>query len=229
MEWAHLYALHALDDEDRRALDARLSAADDTTRAEFETAVRSARETMAAASSLVAAAPPASLRRDLLRTVEADTLAARRHGKRRWQVAVASVAAAAALLAGGVVIGREFTQPSPPPSVSAQILAAPDLQSSSTQVPGGGTATAMYSKQTDAAMLVMNGVTPPKADTVYQMWLIRGNEPVPAGTMGQDQVAATTTAVLPDLDGATLLGFTVEPPGGSPSPTGDMFASIPLT
>lgn len=230
MEWAHLYALHALDDEDERALHARLSAVDATTRAEFDTAVRLARETMAAASSLVAVTPPISLRDGLLRTVEGDDLAARRKGRRRWQTAVASVAAAAVLLAGGVVIGRELTETPQPASVTAQILDAPDLQSSSTAVPGGGTATAMYSKQANAAMLVMNGVTPPKPDTVYQMWLVHDDDDqVAAGTMAPDQVAPTTTAVLEGIDGATRLGFTVEPPGGSTSPTGDMFASIPLT
>ncbi|MCA1006283.1 anti-sigma factor [Rhodococcus hoagii] len=234
IEWAHLYALHALDDEDLRALDARLADADATTRAEFDTAVRLARETMAAASSLVAVTPPAALRRNLLRQVSGDDLAkrrndGRRNGKRRWQIAVASAAAAVVFLVGGVVIGRQFTEAPPAPSVTAQILDAPDMQSSSTDIPGGGTATAMFSKDANAAMLVMNGVTPPQPDTVYQMWLVRGDEPVPAGTMGPDQVSPTTTAVLEDLDGATQLGFTVEPPGGSSYPTGTMFASIPLT
>jgi len=239
IEWAHLYALHALDDEDLRALDERLGDADETTRAEFDTAVRLARETMAAASSLVAVTPPASLRRDLLRQVSGDDLAKRRNdeqrnderrnGKRRWQVAVASAAAAVVFLVGGVVIGRQVTQAPPAPSVTAQILDSPDMQSSSTDIPGGGTATAMYSKDANAAMLVMNGVAPPQPDTVYQMWLVRDSEPVPAGTMGPEQVSPTTTAVLQDLDGATQLGFTVEPPGGSSHPTGTMFAAIPLT
>ncbi|MBM4628625.1 anti-sigma factor, partial [Rhodococcus hoagii] len=112
---------------------------------------------------------------------------------------------------------------------TAQILAASDMHSVTAEIPGGGTATTMYSKEANAAMLVMNGVTPPKPDTVYQMWLVRGDEPVPAGTMGPDQVSPTTTAVLEGIDGATQLGFTVEPPGGSSYPTGTMFASIPLT
>ncbi|NKT22498.1 anti-sigma factor [Rhodococcus hoagii] len=229
IEWAHLYALHALDDEDLRALDARLADADETTRAEFDTAVRLARETMAAASSLVAVTPPAALRRDLLRQVSGDDLAKRRNSKRRWQITMASVAAAVVLLVGGVVIGRQLTETPPATPVTAQILAASDMHSVTAEIPGGGTATTMYSKEANAAMLVMNGVTPPKPDTVYQMWLVRGDEPVPAGTMGPDQVSPTTTAVLEGIDGATQLGFTVEPPGGSWYPTGTMFASIPLT
>ncbi|PTR31502.1 anti-sigma-K factor rskA [Rhodococcus sp. OK519] len=229
IEWAHAYALHALDDDERHALDSKLADADDDTRAQFDTAVRLARETMAAASSLVAVTPPSSLRRDLLRQVSGDELAQRRNGKRRWQIAMTSVAAAIVILVGGVVIGRQVTEAPPAPSVTAQILDSPDMQSSSTAIPGGGTATAMYSKDTNAAMLVMNGVAPPQPDTVYQMWLVRGSEPVPAGTMAPDQVAPTTTAVLEGLDGATKLGFTVEPPGGSTYPTGTMFAAIPLT
>ncbi|MGO4204383.1 anti-sigma factor [Rhodococcus sp. TAF43] len=229
IEWAHACALHALDDSERRDLDARLAEADEATRAEFDAAVRLARETMAAASSLVAVTPPASLRHNLIRQVTGDELAARRTPGRRWRIAIASVAAAVALLAGGVVIGHQITETPPTPSVTAQILDAPDMHSVTAEIPGGGTATTMYSKDANAAMLVMNGVTPPKSDTVYQMWLVRGDEPVPAGTMGPDQVSPTTTAVLEGIDGATQLGFTVEPPGGSTSPTGDMFASIPLT
>ena len=229
IEWAHLYALHALDDEDLRALDARLADADETTRAEFDTAVRLARETMAAASSLVAVTPPAALRRDQLRQVSGDDLSKRRNSKLRWQITMASVAAAVVLLVGGVVIGRQLTETPPATPVTAQILAASDMHSVTAEIPGGGTATTMYSKEANAAMLVMNGVTPPKPDTVYQMWLVRGDEPVPAGTMGPDQVSPTTTAVLEGIDGATQLGFTVEPPGGSSYPTGTMFASIPLT
>ncbi|CAM3181977.1 anti-sigma factor [Prescottella defluvii] len=238
IEWAHLYALHALDDEDLRKLDAHLASANETTRAEFDTAVRLAHETMATASSLVAVTPPTSLRHNLLQEVArrqvtpVSDLAERRSIKRRWQVAVASVAAAAALLAGGVVIGRQVSEPTPVPAVTAvtaQILAAPDMHSVTAEIPGGGTATTMYSQEANAAMLVMNGVTPPKPDTVYQMWLVRGDERVSAGTMGPDQVSPTTTAVLEGIDGATQLGFTVEPAGGSTTPTGDMFASIPLT
>lgn len=229
IEWAHTYALHALDDDERRELEVKLDSADDDTRAQFDTAVRLARETMAAASSLVAVTPPTTLRSDLLRKVEGDDLARRRSSKRRWQIAFASVAAAVVLLAGGVVIGRQVGEPTPTPSVTAQILDAPDMRSVTAEIPGGGTATTMYSKEANAAMLVMNGVTPPKRDTVYQMWLTRGDEQVPAGTMGPDQVSPTTTAVLEGIDGATELGFTVEPPGGSTSPTGTVFASIPLT
>ncbi|RVW04471.1 anti-sigma factor [Rhodococcus spongiicola] len=228
IEWAHLLALHALDDDDRSKLEARLAGADETTRAEFDTAVRLAHETMAAASSLVAATPPASLRHDLLRRVSGDEVSKRRANKRRWRMAIASAAAAAALLVGGIVIGSEFTQTPPTMPVAAQILDAPDMQSSSAEIPGGGTATAMYSREANAAMLVMNGVTPPRPDTVYQMWLVRGDQQTPAGTMSPGQVAPTTTAVLENIDGATQLGFTVEPSGGSTQPTGDMFASLPL-
>ncbi|QBJ95463.1 anti-sigma factor [Rhodococcus sp. ABRD24] len=229
IEWAHADALHALDDSDRRELDARLAAADAAARAEFDTAVRLARETMAVASSLVAVTPPSSLRHNLLEQVPGDEIAARRNPRRGWRIAIASVAAAAALLAGGVVVGRQITETVPPPSISAQIMDAPDMQSSSAAIPGGGTATAMYSKQANAAMLVMNGVAPPQPDSVYQMWLMGGAQPVSAGTMSPEQVSPTTTAVLEGIDGATKLGFTIEPPGGSATPTGTMFAAIPLT
>ena len=87
----------------------------------------------------------------------------------------------------------------------------------------------MFSREKNAGVLVMNNVTPPKTGTVYQMWLINDHGPHSAGTMDAQAVSPSTTAVLPDLGGSTTLAFTVEPPGGSPQPTGEIFAALPLT
>ncbi|MBM4516739.1 anti-sigma factor [Rhodococcus hoagii] len=229
IEWAHLYALHALDDEDLRALDARLADADETTgRSSTPPCDWLARRWRPQVRSSPSPRPRHCAATCCVRC-RVTTSRSGRNSKRRWQITMASVAAAVVLLVGGVVIGRQLTETPPATPVTAQILAASDMHSVTAEIPGGGTATTMYSKEANAAMLVMNGVTPPKPDTVYQMWLVRGDEPVPAGTMGPDQVSPTTTAVLEGIDGATQLGFTVEPPGGSSYPTGTMFASIPLT
>ncbi|WP_445277855.1 anti-sigma factor, partial [Streptomyces sp. DSM 41033] len=75
---------------------------------------------------------------------------------------------------------------------------------------------------------VMNGVTPPEAGTVYQMWLLREGGPESAGTMDSAAVAPSTTAVLPNLGDASALAFTVEPGRGSTAPTTPIFAELPL-
>ena len=62
------------------------------------------------------------------------------------------------------------------------------------------------------------------------MWLMSDQgRPQAAGTMDATAVAPSTTAVLQGIGDATALGFTVEPPGGSPQPTGQIFAELPLT
>ena len=137
---------------------------------------------------------------------------------RRWQTAV--LAAAAALVIGLGALGVGMTlRPAPKMSTAEQVFAAPDVRTISGDIPGGGTATVVFSREKNAGVLVMNNVAPPKTGTVYQMWLINDSGPHSAGTMDAQAVAPSTTAVLPELDGSTTLAFTVEPPGGSQQPS----------
>ncbi len=86
----------------------------------------------------------------------------------------------------------------------------------------------VFSRERNAGVLVMNGVTPPQTGTVYQMWLLREGAATSAGTMDSAAVAPSTTAVLPDLGDASALAFTVEPGAGSTTPTTPIFAELPL-
>ncbi|MBP1162843.1 anti-sigma-K factor RskA [Rhodococcus sp. PvR044] len=240
IDLAHAYALDALDADQRRAVEQLLATSDDNLRVEFEAVVRQGRETMAATAAAYATPPPAHIRERLLTQIAREprlgpgraaapvSLTDRRRATPRWRL-VGAAAAAVALLAGGVFIGQQLRETTPPQPVAAQVMSAPDVRTSSTEVPGGGSATAVYSRSTDAAVLMMNDVTPPASDSVYQMWLFAGTgAPVSAGMMAPDQVSPSTVAVLDDLDGASLLAFTVEPAGGSEQPTTDVFASLPL-
>jgi anti-sigma-K factor RskA len=119
-------------------------------------------------------------------------------------------------------------QPTPTPSTAEQVFAAPDVRTVSGQIPGGGTATVVFSRDKNAGVLVMNNVAPPKPGTVYQMWLIDNKGPKSAGTMDAKNVAPSTTAELPDLGDSQTLAFTVEPPGGSTQPTSTPFAELTL-
>ena len=119
-------------------------------------------------------------------------------------------------------------RPAPTTSTAEQVFAAPDVRTVSGDIPGGGTATLVFSHEKDAGVLVMNNVPPPKAGTVYQMWLVGDKGPQSAGTMDAKAVAPSTTAVLPDLGDSQTLAFTVEPGGGSAMPTSPAFAELPL-
>lgn len=103
--------------------------------------------------------------------------------------------------------------------VVENILSAPDAQS----YPLSGTAASgqvWVSAQRNQAYLVAQGLPEPGAGNVYQMWLIQGDQPVSAGTFeGQAGRAATVVEVQGPLIDFGAFGVTVEPRGGSATPT----------
>jgi anti-sigma-K factor RskA len=143
-------------------------------------------------------------------------------GARRW---LAGVAAAAAIALGGVGVGSYLADQNDPLN---QVVRAGDLREASVDVTGGGTATVLISSSEDAVVVKMNGVPAPPAGKVYQMWLIPkdGSAPVSQGLM--DEEALSKPAVVEGISSAAALGITVEPAGGSPSPTTPTVAAAPL-
>ena len=108
------------------------------------------------------------------------------------------------------------------------MFAASDVHSISGAIPAGGTATVVFSRNRNAGVLVMNDVPPPSPGTVYQMWLVGNGGATSAGTMDATAVSPSTTAELVNLGNSTKLKFTVEPGTGSPQPTGQVIAELPL-
>jgi anti-sigma-K factor RskA len=222
LELAAPYALHAISDAERDAIDRQLAAAPAPVVAAFYDEVRSVRETMTALSAATAAEPPSHLRDAVLGAVRPDI------GRRsRWRAAL--LAAAAAIAVGLAAFGAGIAlRPSSAPSIADKIIAAPDVRTVSRQL-AGGTATVVFSRDLNAGVLVMNNVPPPSQGTVYQMWLLSDKAPASAGTMNAQAVAPSTKATLPDLGNSNALAFTVEPGAGSPKPTGKIVAELPLT
>lgn len=169
-----------------------------------------------------AAAAPAAVTQTGAAAGAGDELAAARlrreerrgqRGMRRW---LAGVAAAAAIALGGVGVGAYIADQNDPLN---QVVRAGDLREASVDVSGGGTATLLISPSEDAAVVKMNGVPAPPEGKVYQMWLIPkdGSAPVSQGLM--DEKALSRPAVVQGISSAAALGITVEPAGGSQSPT----------
>lgn len=222
------YALHALSAAEAAEIDRQLDAAPPGVADEFAAEVRAVRETMAVIASATAVEPPAHLRDEILRQITEDkvrTLPSPR--PRRWSRAAVSAAAAVFIGVGALGVGYAL-RPASAPTPAEQIFAAPDVRTVSGEIPGGGTATVVFSRERNSGVLVMNNVTPPQPGTVYQMWLIDTEGPHSAGTMDSESVAPSTTAVIPDLGGSKTLAFTIEPPGGSSQPTSPVFAELPL-
>ncbi|ANE79359.1 anti-sigma factor [Mycobacterium adipatum] len=225
------YALDAVDDAERAEIDRRVRAADAETSAAFAGEVRQVREAMALVAGTTAAEPPAQLRDRLLAAVSAEQTGQVRQlraPRRRWTTAAVAAAAAVVIGVGTFGIGY-WLRPAPTVTTAEQIFAAPDVRTVSGQIPTGGTATVVFSRERNAGVLVMNNVEPPATGTVYQMWLIDNEGPHSAGVMDAGAIAPSTTAVLPDLGSSTTLAFTVEPGAGSQRPTTTPFASLPLS
>lgn len=220
------FALHALSDAERADIERRLATAPPEIVVQFAGEVRETRETMALLAAGTALEPPAHLREQVLAAVSVREL---RPKPPRWRTAALAAAAAIVVALAGIGIGIGIAmRPASTPSAAEQVFAAPDVRTVSGEIPTGGTATVVFSRQRNAGVLVMNGVAPPESGTVYQMWLLRKAGPESAGTMDSAAVAPSTTAVLPNLGDASALAFTVEPGSGSATPTTPIFAELPL-
>ncbi|MBV8967129.1 MAG: anti-sigma factor [Mycobacteriaceae bacterium] len=222
LELATPYALDAVTDDERATIDRRVATAPAAMAEAFHREVQAVRETMSVVSASTAADPPAELRTRILAATAASI---RRRSP--WRTTLLAAAAAVIIGLGAVSVGWAL-YPEHRPSTAEQVFAAPDVHTVSSQIPGGGSATVIFSREKNAGVLVMNDVPPPKSGTVYQMWLINDRGPSSAGTMDAKAVAPSTTAVLPDLRHSTALAFTVEPDSGSTEPTTPIIAQLPL-
>ena len=262
---AEIYALNAVDDAERLAIEHFLASAPAAERDAFNERVRQARETLAT-SFTAEEEPPAGLLDRIMTSLPAQTAeqspavaqlpgsgprlapgthpvrdttelpvtdelgAARKRrderrrpqGMRNWLV---GVAAAGVIALGGVGVSAYVANQNDPLN---QVMQASDVRQATVDVNGGGTATVSISPSRDAAVVKMNGVPAPPAGKVYQMWLIPkdGSAPVSQGLM--DAQALSKPAVVKGIDSAAALGITVEPVGGSATPTLPTVASAPL-
>lgn len=222
------YALHAVTEAELADIERRLAAAPPPVAQAFADEVRAVRETMAVVSAATAVEPPQQLRDRLLADIGTDNVRPLQRRLNRWQAVFLAAAAALIIGAGALGVGLAL-RPAATSSTADQVFAAPDVRTVSEQIPSGGTATVVYSREKNAGVLVMNNVAPPAPGTVYQMWLIDNKGPHSAGTMNAKAVAPSTTAVLPNLGESQALAFTVEPGSGSEQPTSPIFAKLSLT
>lgn len=247
LDMAPVFALDAVTPAERDQIEAQLAEAETEIAERFAAEVRDIHETLAVMSAATATEPPPALRERLLAEIaedastghtepapepEADapapppvSLDERRRQSQRRNFLLAA-AAAVVIAVGGIIVAGQWTS-TPDRPASERVFAAEDVRTSSGQLDGGGTVTVVFSQSEEAGVLVMNNVAPPAEGTVYQMWLLGPEGAQPAGTMTPEDVAPSTTAVLEEISGATALGFSVEPAGGSTQPTA-IFAQLPL-
>lgn len=156
-------------------------------------------------------------------------LAQRRRPRRQW---LAAAAAAAVLLPGaalgGWALGTQAEQREQQQLVAqeqdrqARLLAAADVATHQLAV-AGSTATLVVSEQEDAAMFVAADLPAPGEGQEYQLWLMQDGSPVPDVHFGGGQVRVWLDG---DVDRAGAVAMTVEPAGGSGTPTLPVLASV---
>lgn len=270
LEWAEVYALNALPDDERQSVDAALEQTDPGTRRSFLRRVWATREALAGGYR-AEAAPPADLLTQIMARLPqqeteqpdngqqeprgqareplgssaapnlpgpvpdasgahpGDELAARRRRRSprsstgRW---ILAGAAAAAIVVGGVTVSNLG-----PDSVQEEVLSASDVQQRTIELPTGGTAEVATSAGENAAVVTLSGVPAPPQGSVYQMWRVPadGSDPVSVGTMTGEEVAGTKATELTDIDPYSAVALTVEPDGGSPTPTLPVVLVIPFS
>ncbi|MDX2390784.1 anti-sigma factor [Streptomyces sp. DK15] len=237
------YVLDALSPAERAAFEEHLATCPDCARE-----VREFAATAALLGAAVSVEPPPGMRDEVLRRIREAPAAPgtdrgpdpdrapgspARHAARggrpwaRWALA-ACLAAAAGL--GGVAVWQfqeaegarqEARRVEARAAALTQVLSAPDARLTSGRIADGGTGTVVVSRDRDRAVFVPSGMTAPPPGRVYQLWFADpGKGMRPAGLM--DPARPDAPALLAGaVGGATGIGVTVEPAGGSPAPTSD--------
>ncbi|CAM3138604.1 anti-sigma factor [Tsukamurella hominis] len=231
---AEVYALHAVDANERSGIEAAREAAAADVREEFDARVGAVRETMAAQAAQHGVEPPAEVfERVLAEVVDDPGVTPIRRRRRPSRTALRAVAAAAVVVvavAAGVVLGRSVLagQDGRAPSETEIVLAAPDARTAQARV-GDATISFIYSRERNAGVVLMNDVPPPQDGTVYQMWLMDpGGSARSRGTMTQADVRPTTTAAVTSIDGAVTFGISIERPGGAATPSDRIVTTLPI-
>jgi anti-sigma-K factor RskA len=126
---------------------------------------------------------------------------------------------AAALLVVGFLLGRAW-----PFGAASDLARRPDARTAALAGPGRGTF--VVAPRDGRIRLSVTGMPSPGNDRVYQLWLMGGRAPVSVGTFtvdgsGHGELEITGLAWAGTY---SAVGITVEPRGGSATPTGAIVA-----
>jgi anti-sigma-K factor RskA len=220
---APVYALDALDDDERRFFERHLATCAVCTRE-----VRHHREAAAALAATDAHPVPAGLRDRVLAAADetAQEPAARRSGPRARLAAVAAVIVLGVAGVGGTLLLVQGGEAEPGIAELDQDFLAV-AEAVPLDAPDGTTATFYQSAERDEGWLAVTGLEELGAEQVYQLWVFQAGAPVPAGIFTADDGSALVQADA-RVRGAEVVAVTVEPAGGVPQPTGPIVLSAEL-
>ncbi len=243
LELAAIYALGALDGEDRKRFETHLASGCELCRE----AVRESEEILGdLALAAPYAAPPASVRQRLFDRVRQDSESNKVKGSSRSRFWMALAAAATLAAVGLGLYARTLRERAEAQyrraeeqriareglarelanlSETLEAFTAPATRAVSLagQGPGqGAAAKAFVDPENRRLFLYVYNLPPPPTGQTYQLWLIVAGSPVSMGVFGvePDGRARLDTASVPAFTGEVTVAVTVEPAGGVPEPTG---------
>lgn len=155
--------------------------------------------------------------------------------QRRWLQrpigTLVSAAAAVALIVGVGFGANTVLQAQGDMATAAQIneiQAADDYQRQVVDLDGGGSATLVWSGALERSALIVDGMKGLPAGSTYELWYIDGaGDATPAGTFDVGDDGKHSVVLAGQMSAGDSVGVTVEPAGGSDSPSGDTVVYVP--
>jgi anti-sigma-K factor RskA len=116
----------------------------------------------------------------------------------------------------------------------AEMLSAPDSHVTvltGTDVAAGARARLTFNETTGEAVLVAAKLPPPPAGKAYQLWYIADGKPLPGSVFTTDPSGRGQLRgrIPPEGRRAALFAVTLEPAGGLPAPSGEMYLKGPTS
>lgn len=238
------YALDSVDPGERSAFEGHLQICPNCRQEVAEFAATAARLALA-----VSTTPPAGLKHAVLQQIKnvrqfspgllrrslATTSNTKPSTQRVRRYMLAACVAAASL--GGVAtwqnqearqVGEEANQTQASADRVAAILTAGDARTHAVSLPGGARGVVVTSAKQDRAVFTASGLQAPPNSKVYELWFDDSGTMRPAGFL--DQTSGHHVALMEGaMNGATGVGITLEPAGGSRTPTLPAVAVIDFT
>jgi anti-sigma-K factor RskA len=152
-----------------------------------------------------------------------------RRTARIFQAAAAVLAVLAlAVTAWGVSAHRDASDARQQAAAVQAVVAAPDAEVIHGGGQGGVSANLVVSPSLGQSAFVADGLAAPPSGKAYQLWYIDSSGAARSAGLVEASDGKSTQLLRGTIDGATTVGMTLEPSGGSPQPTTKPILAIPL-
>lgn len=156
-------------------------------------------------------------------------IASRRRARSRWPAVAAAAAVVIGIAAGGTLVYRDRQADQAVTAMQSEVMrivSAPDAVTHDLDL--GATHVVMSTEMSKAALMGEEVPMPTANGMVYQVWMLHADGSAAPGPTFMPHDGEVMTVVEGDLSAVTALTVTVEPDGGSATPTGEPVATVVL-